>query len=116
MAVSTSIPSTTLPSPEPRMRPMRGWSDVRERTNATASSIFWIMAAQYKLGRFQFNDLRSVHGAFLRADRLCRHPRHRVSAVEQQAGHPLAHGGVGPLAADRHRHRRAERGLDRAEA
>src|SRR5207244_5133019 len=108
MAVSTSIASTTSPSPDPRMRPMRGWSGVREPTNATASSIFWIMAEQYKLGRFQFNELRSLHGAILRADRLCRDPRHRVSAVEQQAGHSLAHRGVGPLAADRHRHRGAE--------
>src|ERR1051325_3303329 len=50
--------STTLPRPEPRMRPTRGCSAVRERTNATAESIFWIMAAQYKLRRSRFNDSR----------------------------------------------------------
>src|SRR3954447_21023324 len=99
IAVSTSTASTTSPRPEPRIKPMRGCSAVRERTNATASSIFWIMAAQYKLRKSRFNDWGGpLHGAFLRADWLCRHPRHRVFAVEQQAVHPLAHGVLGPAA------------------
>src|ERR1041385_7703360 len=67
-----------------------------------------------KARRFKFRrKIGAPHGAFLRADRLRCHPRHRVFAVEQQTGHPLAHGRMGPRAADHHRHHGVERGADR---
>src|SRR5687767_8782910 len=62
MAVSTSIASTTLPSPDPRITPTSGAIEDFERMNAAASLMLSIMAGMIKAeGRRQKAEGALVH-------------------------------------------------------